>query len=426
MTTYTTPYRLPRPEPLDKIAAAQENLRIAIGDLADATNREVGHLEKRAEGAIAAAAPSPQAVQLTTPVAGWHSGATQGNQRIPFRLPVPASRVRAHFANRNDADDTDYTNPDLRINQRCYIGEHKFENGEPTGQFVDTPVDASGTNLITMPDSQEYMGEWMDVDLEPNVEYLFSFSFANPTGTEIVQGMSTCWNSVPTGDVNKLDVEGLSKRLQTRLAVWLEVEVPANTPVLGWVGDSRLVGREATMVLHDSAAWVHGMANRVMPRLHASAGSRMTDLIATPSAPRWTRWADLGKCDAAIIQIGGNDIFDYDNRANQVHDVMSQRLAELVPLVREHVSDRIYYATLMPRNTKEWDPEFIDAWRAWNNYLKTLPHGAIGCIDFASAIAARDDDSRIAEYFVSDDTVHLLSGGYAAMASAIPGQIATR
>ena len=105
---------------------------------------------------------------------------------------------------------------------------------------------------------------------------------------------------------------------------------------------------------------------------------------------------------------------------------MAQRLAELVPLVRQHVSERIYYATIMPRNTKAWSPEFVDAWRGWNDYLETLPHGAVGCIDFASAVAARGDDARIAEHLVSADTVHLLSGGYAAMAGAVPGQIATR
>lgn len=425
MTTYTTPYGLPRPEPLDKIAAAQENLRLAIGGLADAANRELGQLEKRAENAITAASPTPQAVQLTTPVDGYHTTTGQGNHRIPFRLPVAASRVRVHFANRNDANDTGYTVPDLRINQRAYIGEHKYENGAPTGQFVAAPVDASGIGTIYLPDSQEYTGEWMDVDLRPNVEYLFSYSYYNPSGAQIEQGMGASWVSGATGDVNKLDVS-LTKRGVAPLAVWLEVEVPANVPVLGWVGDSLLVGREATMWLHDSPAWVHGMANRVMPRLYASAGSRITDWTGAPSSPRWTRWAGLGKCDAAIIQVGSNDIFDYDNRASEVQDVMAQRLADLVPLVRQHVSDRIYYATIMPRNTKAWSPEFIDAWRAWNDYLGTLPHGAVGCIDFASAVAARGDDARIAEHLVAGDGTHLLTGGYSAMASAVPGQIATR
>lgn len=426
MTTYTTPYRLPKPEPLDKIAAAQENLRIAISALADASNRELGQMASRTEDAVAAAAATPQAVQLTTPVDGYYTNNTQMNHRVPFRLPVAASRVRVHFANRNDANDTTYSVPDLRINQRCYIGEHKFEGGEPTGQFATAPVDASGVGTLYLPDSAEYTGEWMDVALEANVEYLLSFSFYNPTGAQITQGLATSWLSTSTGDVNRLDVEGLNKRPQTPFAVWLEVEVPANVPVLGWVGDSLLAGREATMIVHDSPAWVHGMAHRVMPRLYASPGSRITDWVGAPSSPRWTRWSGLGKCDAAIIQLGSNDIFDYDNRASEVQGVMAQRLAELVPLVRQHVSDRIYYATIMPRNTKTWSPEFVDAWRAWNDYLETLPHGAVGCIDFASAVAARGDDARIADHLVSADTVHLLSGGYAAMASAAPGQIATR
>ena len=425
MTTYTNPYRLPRPEPLDKIAAAQENLRISIGALADATNRELGQMAIRTEAAVAASAPTSQAVQLTTPVDGYHTTIVQGNHRLPFRLPAGASRVRVHFANRNDANDTDYAVPDLRINQRAYIGEHKYENGAPTGQFVSAPVDASGIGTLYLPDAQEYTGEWMDVDLKPNVEYLFSFSYYNPSGARIEQGMGASWLAGATGDVNKLDVS-LTKRDVAPLAVWLEVEVPANLPVLGWVGDSLLVGREAEMWLHDSPAWVHGMAHRVMPRLYASAGSRITDWTGAPSSPRWTRWAGLGKCDAAIIQIGSNDIFDYDNRASEVQGVMAQRLAELVPLVRQHVSERIYYATIMPRNTKAWSPEFVDAWRGWNDYLETLPHGAVGCIDFASAVAARGDDARIAEHLVSADTVHLLSGGYAAMAGAVPGQIATR
>src|SRR5699024_1888523 len=157
-------------------------------------------------------------------VDGYSTTNGQGNHRIPFRLPVAASRVRVHFANRHDANDTGYTVPDLRINQRAYIGEHKYENGVPTGQFVAAPVVASGIGTIYLPDSREYTGEWMDVDLAPNVEYLFSYSYYNPSGARIEQGMGASWLSGATGDVNKLDVS-LTKRGVAPLAVWLEVEV---------------------------------------------------------------------------------------------------------------------------------------------------------------------------------------------------------
>src|SRR5699024_4531119 len=111
MTTYTDPHRLPRPEPQDYIAASGENIRIAIGDLADAANRELGQLAKTTEDALHASTVDAQAVQLTAPVDGYHTTTGQGNHRIPFRLPVAASRVRVHFANRNDANDTGYTVP---------------------------------------------------------------------------------------------------------------------------------------------------------------------------------------------------------------------------------------------------------------------------------------------------------------------------
>ena len=44
MTEYTTPHRLPKPEASDRIASPQENLRTAIGGLADAVERELSLL----------------------------------------------------------------------------------------------------------------------------------------------------------------------------------------------------------------------------------------------------------------------------------------------------------------------------------------------------------------------------------------------
>ncbi|MFI8412799.1 SGNH/GDSL hydrolase family protein [Paeniglutamicibacter gangotriensis] len=372
----------------------------------------------------ALAATKPVAVQVTTSVAGYEEGANQGNIRYPFRLPVDAQMVRVCVANRNDATEQSYSGSDIRINQQIYIGGHKFVDGEMSGQFdaPPTPANEGGTKFLV--GGTPYYGEWTPVSLKAGKEYLLSMSFANPPADGLASGMGTCWMTAPTGDVNKLDVAGLSKRLKSIFQVWIEVMVPKRTPTLAWIGDSTLVAREARAAVHDSPAWFHSMAHGVIPRLYGIAGSRITTWTETPDGTKWTRLSHLGRCDAAVIQIGANDVFDFRHGPDELLPTMKARLAELVPLIRRHVADRIYLTTPKGRSVGPYSAAFYQALEDWKDYLRTLPHGAEGCFDAAAAVADPNDPNKLNPIYAGADDVHLTTGGGAALGLAVTAAVA--
>lgn len=431
MTKYTPNLGLPYPEAGDKIAkttSPEDSIREDFQSLAVKADQEISLREASVIARVAKVEPLAsvvaQAVQVTTSVDGYETATKQGNIRYPFRVPVNAQAVRVCVANRNDASETNYTGSDIRINQRIYIGEHKLEDGQMTGQFATPPTSANEGGTKVLNGGTPYVGEWTAVDLKPGREYLLSLSFANPPGDQLASGMGTNWIVAATGSVNQMNVEGLSKQLKSVFQVWIEVMVPAKTPTLAWVGDSTLVGRDSRAAVHDSPAWFHGMAHGVIPRLYGIAGSRITDWIGTPNGTKWTRLAHLGRCDAAVIQIGANDVFDFVNRPEDLVAEMKARLAALIPLVRQHVASRIYLATPKGRSTGPYSAEFYQALNEWCDYLRTLPHGAEGCYDLNAAVADPGNPNALNPVYVSDDNVHLLSGGNAALARAVPAIVA--
>lgn len=368
------------------------------------------------------------AVQVTSGVDGYEEGALQQNVRYPFKLSTGTKRVRLHIANYNDANDKEYIVPDLHLNMNVFIGRHRVTaDGGLTGQF------AVGCQAITnippgglpIPGSTEVVTDWMSIDIQAGLEYLLSLSYYNPSRAPIASGMGFTWRSAPTGDVNVVGpVPGQSSSIKSPFSVWLEVEIPNTTPVVAHIGDSLLVGRESAYTLHDSYANKHAQMTGCMPRIYGIPGGRMHTYTETPNTPKWNRWANLPTADACIIQMGSNDVFDLKAETGTALETLKASLATLVPMVRERISPNIYLATIMPRNMASSGASINAVRRDYNDYLMTLPHGALGCFDFSGAVEDKANPDRVASHLVSEDNVHLLTGGYARMATAIPGPLA--
>lgn len=372
--------------------------------------------------------PKSAAVQLTTGVVGYMESGGAQNVRYPFKLSAGTKRVRLHIANYNDASDTPYVVPDLVLNKQVFVGRHRVAgDGSLTGEFAAAPhpITNFAAGNLPLPNSTEVVTEWMDVDIQSGIEYLLSLSYYNPGGAQIASGMGFTWRASATGDVDKVGpISGQVTSIKCPFSVWLEIEVPNIVPVVGHLGDSLLVGRESTYALHDSYANKHASTQGAMPRIHGIAGSRMTDWIGAPDSPRWKRFANLPTADACVIEIGSNDLFDFTANPGEAVAAMKSRLAQLVPLVRANISQNVYFATIMPRNVGSSSAAINSARREYNDFLMTLPHGALGCFDFSEAVEDRANPDRIASYLVSGDGVHLATGGYARMAAAIPGPLA--
>lgn len=364
------------------------------------------------------------AIPMSGPTAGYQSSITARNVRLPLRLPVTAQRYRIHVCNRNDADDTTFTNANLRLNQPVYIGKHKIENGVMTGNFSEAPWNTGFGPAVWLPNSDEAVSNWIDVQpLEANQEYLLSYSYYNPDGIPIVDTMATCWWNSATGAVNQMDLTLTKDEVKAPLYFWIEVEVSSATPALGWIGDSLLVGRGADAAMHDSPAWFHGMTHGVIPRIYGQPGGRYNDWVSLPTSPKWTRFSDVDDVSACMIQLGSNDAFDYRNNPENLMSNLTSRLTNLVPLVRQHISERIYYMTVPPRANEEYTQNFKDALAEWNDYLRTLPHGAQGCFEYGSMIS--NADGSMNEMYAGPDLVHLNTAGYSRLAQSVPGRVAT-
>lgn len=358
------------------------------------------------------------AVNLTTSVNGYFDNANAMNHRVPFKLPVRARRFRLHVASRNDASGVEINDPELRFNKQPVIGKHKLENGQHTGQFLEPPFPASAKTSIPI-GSTEFVGEWMNIVLEANTEYLLSFSYYNPNGVEIPSGMSGSYIQAATGLTNAMDVPGIRYYFKTPFQIWLEVEVDSSVKTVGFVGDSLLVGRDSSCPLYLSPAWTRGRREGFIPRMHAIAGGRMSQFIEDATGPRWTRFSALGKCDEAVIQIGSNDFYDQINQptSEAIVEVMKARLEQTIALARQHIADDVYLCTVLPRNNGAYSEKVKTALRDYNAWVQTLPFGAKGCFDWAGAISDRTGDGLEPRY-VAEDQVHLNNAGYAAVAGA--------
>lgn len=369
--------------------------------------------------APAPTAPKPAALNLTTPVNGYYETSNAMNHRVPFKLPVRATRYRLHIAARNDANGIEVSDNELRINKQPVIGKHKIEAGQMTGQFSEKPFPAAPVHSIPLPNGNEYVGDWVNTPLEANTDYLFSFSYYNPNKVQIPSGMSGSFIQSATGQTNALDVPGVRYYMKTPFAIWLEIEVPYDTPTIGFIGDSLMVGRDSECPLYYSPAWHRARREKFLPRMHSIAGGRMKFINATPTDPFWTRFAALGKCDAVVIEIGSNDFYDQVNKATteEILSELKPRLEQTVALARQHVSENIYFCTVLPRNNNNYPKKVIDALRQYNDWLHSLPFGALGCYDWAGTISDTTGD-RLTPRYLAQDLVHLNNAGYAAVSAA--------
>lgn len=368
-----------------------------------------------------AKAPRVLPFPLTTSVDGYITNNAANNYRIPFKLPVTATRFRIHVANRNDASGAEYAVPNLRWNKRPVIGEHKLVDGQHTGQFATAPFAADLTYGFPLPNHEEFVGSWMETKLEAGKEYLFSFSYYNPDGGNITAGLSGSWVQAATGLTDALDVPGLTYQAKTPFIIWLELETPHDTKSVAFIGDSLMVGRDARAPLYDSPAMQKAHREGFLPRIQAIAGSRLKQWAGDESGPRWARYSALGRADSVVIELGSNDFFDLETYPSwdvaRIVDEMQRRLEQVVNIARRDIADEVYLTTILPRNNKEYPARSDEALALYNSWLQSLPFGAAGCFDWAGAVSDASR-ARLLRHYVADDAVHLTTAGYSAVAAA--------
>lgn len=333
--------------------------------------------------------------------------------RVPVMIGAPASEWRLHIRNYNDKTATAY--PGALSFTGVYLGEHERDaQGLLSGAFKAAPRQVAGA-FTSSAVGEEWVGPWVtDHPLKAGKDYLVSYGYTSAEQSNYLASAGG-WTTTNASDVAALTPARTAVK-SVPLDVWIEVRIPAETKINGYVGDSLLLGIQATLPVYDSWAAKHAIANGAIHSVYAIGGTQATDWTDT-AARRLAKWETLAKPDAAILALGNNDIFSYSVSLA----TMQARTLAVSAMARSFFCDRVYLTTILPRI--DADPSAQAVWSGFNAWLLQTPAGARMTFDFAERIA--DANGNADPRWASTPTnFHLSSAGYARCAATITHALA--
>lgn len=333
--------------------------------------------------------------------------------RVPLMIGAPASEWRLHIRNYNDKTATAY--PGALSFSGVYLGEHERDaQGNLSGAFKTAPRQVAGA-FTSSAVGEEWVGPWVtDHPLKAGKDYLVSYGYTSAEQSNYLAS-SGGWTTTSSSDVAELTPIRTAVK-SVPLDVWIEVRVPAETKVIGYIGDSLTLGIQATLPVYDSWAAKHAIASGAIHSVYAVGGTQATDWTDT-AARRLAKWETLAKPDAVILALGNNDIFSYGVSL----ETMQARTLAVAAMARSFFCDRIYLTTILPRI--DADPTAQAVWSGFNAWLLQTHAGARMTFDFAERIA--DANGNADPRWASTSTnFHLNSAGYARCAATITHALA--
>lgn len=329
--------------------------------------------------------------------------------RIPVTIGVTSRRARLHVRNWNWSVGTtaEYV--------FTYKGAVSFTGlwaGIAQGKAYSSAPQRVLPAFTTDPNGGEYVSPWFSYDFVEDVQHLVSFGFTNADAQVNYAGRGGCWRTGDPATAWQIDPPANSSVLFP-FDIWLELEVPAATPVLAGFGDSNTVGTGTDLPVHDSWLAQYCRRSRAVPMFIANHGSSASTW-AGPEAQKWNRFRNVAQADAAVYFLHQNDL-----ATGITLDVLKQRFRDTVAILRERITPNVYAATITPGN-KVPDVEAVR--KGFNSWLKTTPEGIKECFDFSAAIS--DDDFSIR---MSDraDTLHFNTVGHAKLAAVLAARPVT-
>ena len=339
------------------------------------------------------------ALPLTQQSSGGTEVAENATVRWPVRYSVGANRARLHVRNWNYA---------LGLN---FSGAVTFTGawfGPSSGaNFTGTPTQLLA-GFTTPADGSEYISPWFSINIEEDREQLLSVGFTTAAGQSNAQSRSGCYRSTNSADAGLASGFTGTVNTMSPFDVWLEVEVPAETPIVGGFGDSNTVGTGTTFPVYDSWLSQYCRSTRALPYFMAIHGSN-SGTWDDPEIPAWTHYGDTAKPDSVVYFLGQNDLQDGVTLAT-----MQTNLGTVLPIVRDKLSGDVYAATVTPANAKA--SAVNDVRKAYNSWLGTKPLGIKDTFDFSGAVSDDDATIRTADNF---DGVHMLTSGHTKMAAKL-------
>lgn len=344
---------------------------------------------------------------LNQPAGSSTEAVSAASVRWPVTLGITARRARLHLRNWNWSVGTgagyNYTGAVSVSGLWAGPAQGKTFQGAPRRVLDAFTTPANGA---------EYVSEWFSYEFTEDVQHLVSIGFTTAAGQTNYQGRGGCWRTTNPADAGTVDPSA-ELSANSPFDVWLELEVPAATPVLAGFGDSNTVGTGTALPVHDSWLNEYCRKARAMPFFIANHGS-MASSWAGLDAAKWNRFAVVAKPDAVVYFLHQNDL-----TAGITLDVLKQRYRDTVALLRAKLTQNVYAATVTPGNKGE---VVESVRRAYNTWLMGRPEGVRDCFDFASAVSDDDTVLRPADAF---DALHFNTAAHAKLAAKILERPAT-
>lgn len=192
--------------------------------------------------------------------------------------------------------------------------------------------------------------------------------------------------------------------------LWLEVEVPADTPAVGLFGDSNSVANNATIPIHD--AWMSQYCREMgyFPVLYGHSGDNMAS-SGDPKHYKWNRWNHLDKPDVIVHANGANDI-PAEEGGTSLSELQAEARAEWI--VGSKFSKIQHVALIKSKSSGANNA----ARKGLNNWYKQTPDPVREWHDIASPVTTNDAGGVLPQY-LSDDNIHMNTAGHTAIKNAL-------
>ncbi|MDR7081448.1 lysophospholipase L1-like esterase [Arthrobacter ginsengisoli] len=336
--------------------------------------------------------------------------------RTPFRLPVKPTRARLHVQNRNLKDNLGLT-PGAFAFTGLWIGKPVLDSvGGLTANFTAAPTNVIGA-FSTPADGSEYVSAWFDTSaiIDAKTDYALSYGYTCTAGQSTHRATGFHWWSNITGDAAKANLQNMVGTVTTNqsphLDIWLEYEFAATNPVNLHVGDSLTDGQMAIYGARDSYPQQFSRRTGAVAATLAFSGSSLSPGWDITS-PKYGKYAGL-VFDAMYVHLGTNDI----NAGASLATVQTRLGIALDKLRTTYGNVPVYLGIVPPRNFGA-GPEAVRV--AYNTWLRTLPFGVTGTMDFDRAVRSAADLKLIDADFNGGDGTHMSTAGYDKFAQAVP------
>lgn len=341
---------------------------------------------------------------------------TDVGHAIPYKPAVTIPRWRLHLRNFNDRTSTAYSGS-LTLTG-VGIGEMSATtDGSLTNQWVSTKGKAVVLNdgTTTPSNGSELITGWVeDYPLDPTKNYVITYGYTGAAQNNHL-GYGGGWQLPSSASTFNPTVTG-AQVAQSPLDIWIEVEVPEDTPVNAYFGDSLTVGQSATFPVYDSYAKKHALRHGAIPVMYAQSGGQMAEFMDGGKFiyQKYIRSNyKISKPDRLYWSMGSNDLW----ATGADLATMISRFQTVYKLMTAITSKNVVFTTILPRHNASDPAEAVR--KQWNDWLRDNgPSYGLMTVETAAAVEDQSGSELDTRWTASPTDIHLKTAGYARIAVA--------